>query len=660
MDEIPSGRVTISEGFWASRLLLNASKSIFHQWEQLEASHCIDNFRLVTGEMEGFREGWFFSDSDAYKWLEAASNIYLHWPSDKLAGLMDEFVALLERAQEKDGYLFTYNQVNFPAEPRWQNNLIEHELYCHGHLIESGVAHFQATGKKTALDLAVRAADLLVRDFLETSSWKTSGHEEIEIALLRLFELTGRGHYLELARAFMERRGKLLPIPLYVLLQNASVNQRKKVVQARREEYLSSHPEHSTFQLPADNAARTSRLMKFRWQVSALSGKYFQMHTPIRKQAVPVGHSVRFAYLQTAVAKLYRQDNDETLLPALVKAWDRMVTRRMYVTGGIGSLPELEGFGRDYELDPEFAYAETCAALGSLFWNWEMSLITGEARYTDLFEWQLYNAASVGMGASGEEYLYNNPLLSHGSITRRSWFLVPCCPSNLSRTFASLGKYIFSARATEVWVHQYIGCTAELDPGAAVKISLRSGLPWEGNVHLELELRSPVELTFWLRIPSWTEGYTLRVNGEAVEAPNRTSRTSSASTASGYDPRLSWYLPVTRNWLPGDSIELDFSMPVTLRKANPRVKSCRGKAAVTRGPLVYCLEGLDNPGVDLFASSVDPSTLRSVFSPSLLGGTQIIEGKTLEGGSVRFIPYFLWANRGESQMTVWVGTGNRV
>ena len=653
MKELSPRLVSLNDPFWHTRQQVNAEHAIFHQWQMLEDSHCIDNFRLAAGEKDGFREGWFFADSDAYKWLDAAARICSLWPSDELIRRMNGLIGLLGRTQMDDGYLFTYNQVHFPTE-RWDNLMIEHELYCHGHLIEAGVSHYEATTEKPLLDIACRAADLLVRDFLDASPDRTSGHEEIEIALLRLYQVTGRGHYLELARQFLERRGQLSPFAPIIFRQNSNVNKHIRFVHEQRNAYLKEHPEYAIFTLPPDNFAKKPRTAMIRWQLSGLNGKYFQMHAPIRKQFVPVGHAVRFTYLETAIAMLYRQDADQTLLPALQKAWERMVTRRMFITGGIGSLPALEGFGNDYELDPEIAYAETCAALGSLFWNWEMALITQDARYSDLFEWQLYNAAAVGMGLAGDTYLYNNPLVCRSGVTRRAWFQVPCCPSNLSRTWASLGKYIFSTEDKELWIHQYIGCQTEMNLGTVVKIELQSNLPWDGIVRILLNPEASTDFTIHLRIPSWVERYVIRINKEPFPIRVHSSTIFKEMPASGYDPRQAWFLSINRAWSAGDVLEIEFEMSITFRRASPLLRGHKNKVALTLGPLVYCLESLDNPGVDIFTEQLDPSSLRKMFSPTLLEGTVICTGKTTEGKDLTFIPYFLWANRGESQMTVWV------
>ena len=651
----------ITSGFWHDRLEVNARRAIFHQWDQLEASGCIENFRIAAGEVDGFREGWFFADSDAHKWLEAASRIYASHPTPQLATLMDDFIALLARAQQPDGYLFTYNQIHFP-DVRWKNLQIEHELYCHGHLIEAGVSHYEATARMDMLTIARRAADRIVADFLGKGTDQTPGHEEIEIALLRLYQVTGHKPYLDMARQFIEQRGRNPLFALSIIRQNSSVDSRGKCVQQRKQEYIAAHPEIKPFQLPPDNDSKKPSNSKLRWYASALSGKYFQQHSPVRKQTVPVGHSVRFGYLETAVAMLARESGEKSFIPALEKVWEHMVTRRMYVTGGIGSLPGLEGFGNDYELDPEYAYAETCAALASMFWNWEMARLTGEAKYSDLLEWQLYNASAVGMGLDGTSYLYNNPLTCRGGVTRKPWYAVPCCPSNLSRTWADLGKYIYSVKGVqslptlhnsqnELWIHQYISSQYEND---FAKIELHSELPWTGKAKITVTPISSAEFTLNLRIPSWcgTETSHIACNGELV--PVSSALQPREKTASGYDPRESGWLNIQCTWNSGAVIELDFEMPIHLRRAHPKVKEHQGKVAVTRGALVYCLEDIDNPNVNILNGKVDTTSLQPVFDESLLGGIMKIEAKSTTGHPLTFIPYHLWGNRGESTMTVWV------
>jgi hypothetical protein len=645
----------IQSGFWHKRLEVNAGRAIFHQWEQLEASGCIENFRIAAGQAEGLREGWFFADSDAYKWLEAASRIQAAHPNPRLAALIDNFIQLLAETQAPDGYLFTYNQVHFPAV-RWQNLQIEHELYCHGHLIEAAVSHYEITGRTDLLAIARKAADRVVADFSGRGPAFTPGHEEIEIALLRLHQVCpGDTTYLDMARQFVEQRGRTSGFALSIFRQNLDVNRRSAAVKRKKQSYLAAHPDFEPFHLPPPNAAPQPRGTALRWFASVLSGKYFQQHAPVREQTVPVGHSVRFAYLETAVAMLARETGDSLLLPTLEQAWERMVTRRMYVTGGIGSLPVLEGFGRDFELDPAFAYAETCAALASLFWNWEMAQLTGHARYSDLFEWQLYNAALVGMGLDGTAYLYNNPLACRGGVTRQPWYAIPCCPSNLSRTFEDLGRYVFSTSDHSLFVHQYIGC--RLDPDTNLGLEMETGLPWDGRVRIRVSGPPPADpraATLRLRQPSWAGEMRVRVNDETPLAFPAEPIPAGDPTASGYDPRPSIFRPLQRIWQPGDEIQIAFDLPIRLLRAHPRVRGHAGKVAVTRGPLVYCLEDLDQPDLELFTARIDPASLTPVFDPDLLGGVAVLRGCTQGGQPLAFIPYYAWGNRGPSQMTVWV------
>ena len=643
-----TSQTRITSGFWYEHLETNAASAIFHQWSQLEASGCIDNFRIAAGEKEGFREGWFFADSDAYKWLDAAARIYASHPDPRLADLMDGLIALLGRAQVPDGYLFTYNQVHFPGT-RWVNLQIEHELYCHGHLIEAGVSHFEATGRTDMLAIARLAADRIVEDFADRGPAYTPGHEEIEIALLRLYQVTHRTPYLEMARQFIERRGRTQFFGLFLQRQLASVGKRRAYVREQKGAYLAAHPDYSPNRVPPGNFAKKHANSALRWQASALVGKYFQQHAPVRRQHVPVGHSVRFGYLETAVAMLVRETGDTSLLPALQHAWDRLVSRRMYVTGGIGSLPELEGFGNDYELDPEYAYAETCAALASIFWNWEMACITAEAKYSDLLEWQLYNAAEVGMGLDGTTYLYNNPLTCLGDVTRKPWYAVPCCPSNLSRTWADLGQYICSSGSDELRIHQYVSSTSTSDLAG---VEIHSGLPWNGKVQITVNPPPLAEFTLSLRMPSWSRKTSVKVNGELVPYSNQYP--ALPPTACGYDPRLSTWLPIRRKWSVGDVVEVEFDLSIQIYRTHPKVRGQRGRLALGRGPLVYCLESTDNPRFDIFNPNLDPASLQPVWDEGLLGGIIKIEARTKEGNPLTFIPYHLWANRGESQMNVFV------
>lgn len=641
------------QNFWRYFQRINRTISIFHQWDQLEASGCIDNFRILAENKPVFREGWFFADSDAYKWLEAASRIIKTDPNTRLIALVDQLIALIRAVQEPDGYIFTYNQIHFPGT-RWVNLHIEHELYCHGHLIEAGVSHHQATGKNDLLHLARLAADRIVADFMGKGPTYTPGHEEIEIGLLRLFEITSHPPYLQLARQFLKQRGRDQLFTLHLLSQNIHTEKRSALVKHAKQRFSADHPEYTTNKLPPKNYAKKASTSRLRWYTNALSGKLLQQHCPIRKQAVPVGHAVRFAYLKTASAMLSRFDSDSSLVPILENSWERMVSKRMYISGGIGSLPEIEGFGRDYELDPELAYCETCAALGSIFWNWEMAQLTNQACYSDLLEWQLYNSALVGMGLGGNNFLYNNPLASHGSITRKAWFAVPCCPSNLSRTIENLPHYAYTRIAEQLFIHQYFDSDIEV---LGYKVAMRSNLPFLNQVSLTIYSPSPIRINLSLRHPSWSPQVNILINDSLYET--FFNEAISINTASGYDPYHSNWINLDRVWQPGDTIKLIFDMPITVHHANPRVKGHRGKVALSHGPILFCLESIDNPHVDLFNVQLDSHSIQAVMG-SINGFTcNVLQGLSTRGEALKFIPYFLWANRGESQMCIWI-KGNKI
>jgi DUF1680 family protein len=650
MEEIRTKNVRIRGGFWGPRLEMNARKAIHHQWDQLERTGCIHNFRLVADDAEGIRMGLFFADSDAYKWLDAASRVIASHPSEKLKERIDNLIDLLRRTQSKDGYIFTYNQYFTPAV-RWQNLQIEHELYCHGHLIEAGVSHYVATGSNSLLDIAIKAADLLVRDFSDAGPEGTPGHQEIEIALIRLYQVTNNSSYLNLAEHFIEQRGRIKPFITHILAEKKRIEKRSKKVDEAQGAFFSAHPEYvGQFQLPDDNVNLKPPWGVQRWFLNTASGKYFQQHAPVREQTVPVGHAVRFAYLETSIAMLYREQEDSTLLSTLEVAWDHMVTRRMYVTGGTGALPNIEGFGRDYELDPVYSYSETCAALGVILWNWEMTLITQSAKYADLTEWQLYNAAAVGLGQDGTSYLYNNPLSCRGEVTRQAWFKCPCCPSNISRIWADLGRYAYSFNQDGFWVHQYIGSSVTSDEGLGLETE--SGFPWDGKVTITLAMDASSDFTLNLRIPSWCDDLSMMLNGESIKY-NSPLASARPRTASGYDPHGSWYLPLNRSWSPGDKIEIEFGMGIRIRTTHPRVRATRGQAAISRGPVVYCLESIDNPELDIFDLKIDPGSLDNEYLDDLFNGVTVLHGRTRDGSELTFIPYYAWANRGESKMTVY-------
>ena len=644
--------VPITGGFWDQILKLNAETAIFHQWDELEKSGSIENFRIAAGQSEHFRTGFFFSDSDAYKWLDAACRISIHRPSPALQERINQFAGLIRQAQAEDGYLYTYNQILFPDQ-RWIALQIEHELYCHGHLIEACLSHDAAFPEDSLLPVAIKAADLICEVFLDQPAQQQPGHQEIELALLSLYERTGDQRYFEMAGQFLDRRGRDRGHAFRLLNATIRSSQRGKSVEKREKAYQAAHPELTPFTLPPMNEAPSSLGINLRFLGSTLSGKYFQTHQPIVDQKEAVGHSVRFGYTMAAETRLLRMGGapSEDFAPQEA-LWQEMVTRRMYVTGGLGSLPVLEGFGNDYELDPKLAYAETCATIASLFWDWELLNATGKTRYADLFEWQLYNAALVGVGQNGQCYLYNNPLAADGHLTREPWFRIPCCPSNISRVFAALSGYLYSHDGSTLTIHQYVTSRMENDTSSPIQLAMESGLPFEPTVTFTI-LNCQPEASLKLRIPGWADGVTLQVNGSPVEVPLETPEP--VPTAGGYSPFDGRYLTLPGPIQAGDTLTLQFHQSIRALQADSRVRLGAQDTALALGPIVYCAEDLDNPGIDLDQIVLDiPS-----FAPqptSELAGIPSLVGKDKEGHPIRLIPYFAWANRGRSKMRVFFKT----
>lgn len=643
--------VNITGGFWGEKQKLNAGHAIFYQWQKLEATRCIDNFRIAAGLKSGFREGFFFSDSDAYKWLDAASRIMIHFSSTELLKLVNDFIDLLAKTQRSDGYLYTYNQILFPGQ-QWVDLQVEHEFYCLGHLIEAAVSHFEATSETKLLVIAEKAADLLVRDFSDSLPDYTDGHEEIELALIKLWKTTDRIEYLALAKAFLERRGTIRFFPFKMAAQVLDSGRRMQQVAKKRQVWLQDHQDHNTFKLPERNKNIVPFWAAPRFALSALSGKYNQQHRPVADQDKAEGHAVRFCYLKTAEAMLAQIAGQENRIKPLREIWTQMVTRRMYVTGGIGSLPLSEGFGRDYELDPEVAYAETCAALGSMFWSHEMANLTGEAPFEDLFEWQLYNAASVGIARDGCSYFYNNPLTSHGEISRAEWYDIPCCPSNLSRVWASLGKYVCCFDHAEIRINQYFTSETLIDAQRQITLQMDSELPWGSKVKLRFRMEQAASFDLVMRLPAWAEGCRILLNGEEVKISTSAALPGDAA-ANGLDFFAARWMRLSRRFDPTDEIELCFDMPIRLIKQDQRLPRCGGKVAVICGPIVYCLESVDN-SADIMNVKLKPDSLQVELDPNLLDGTWVIHGVDINGECLTFIPYMLWANRGKSEMTVFV------
>ncbi|MBU2648004.1 glycoside hydrolase family 127 protein [bacterium] len=645
--------IQIRDDFWSARQRVNSENAIFHQWEQLESTGRLDNFRKTAGLMQGPHQGFFYNDSDVHKWAEAAACILGDSDNSLLRDLLAQYTDLVIQAQAPDGYLFTYNQLNFPTQ-RWQNLQIESELYTLGHFIEAGIAANRNLGDQDLFRAVQKSADLITDVFDKASVLMTPGHQEIEIALFRLYQATGNTLYVEIAEKFLERRGRTRLFGYHLFRQFRSQVKRSRQV-ARRSTEQTGDPALG-FDMRETLSGKEPPLIGLRANLQFLTGRYHQQHVPIRQMTEPVGHAVRWTYLQTAVAMLYRETGDLSLLATLEESWEQMVQKKMYVTGGIGSLPVVEGFGRSYELDNEFAYAETCAAIGSIFWNWQMTLATGDARYADLTEWQLYNAAAVGIALHGRAYLYRNPLQSAGGLTRKPWFGTACCPGNIARLWAQLGRYLVSADKTGLVLHQYIGCEADIpmeENADPVRLRISSGLPWEGKVTVSLSQNQPRAFCLKVRIPGWADSWQVMVDGDVLQSGKRGS--VSSPSAGNHFFFESFYLELNRTWDRVTTIEILFGMPVVFHQSPAEVKTNRGKTALSRGPVVYCLEDIDNPQAGVPQAVINrQQVIRHRYIVNLLHGVVILEGKDTTGNSLVFIPYYGWANREPSKMQVWV------
>ena len=614
MQPLPVASVRIDDAFWSPRTRTNREVSIPHNLQEIRRTGRLANFLKAAGKMPGEFEGIFFNDSDVYKWVEAAAFSLATNPDPKLEADLDEVIAAIAAAQQPDGYLNTYYTLCEPGN-RWTSLRHRHELYCAGHLIEAGVAHHQATGRRTLLDVAIRLADCIDGVFGPTEQGKRRGcpgHEEIELALVKLFRATGKRRYLQLAQFFIDVRG--------------------------------TEPNVFTAEVTDPNE-------KFDPSV-------YQAHKPVREQTEVVGHAVRAMYLYSAMADLFAETGDRSLLNALERLWVSLVSRRMYITGGIGSTARHEGFTSDYDLPNESAYAETCASIGSVLWNHRMLNVAGEARFADVMELALYNGVLAGAGLDGATYFYVNPLRSRGGIARVPWFGCACCPPNVARLLASLGGYIYSQSDDALWVHLFIGSTAKTTVGGQdVTITQETRYPWSGGVRLTIDAAAPVRFGLNVRIPGWCAKTAITVNATKARFT-----------------RENGYACIRRTWAAGDTVDVSLQMDAVLMEANPHVEADFGKAAIMRGPLVYCLEEAEN-GRDLFAITLPKrAELSTEFREDLLGGVAAVTAPALAADdagwadalyrsrrkpgetprTVTAIPYCCWANRGAGEMIVWM------
>ena len=614
---VPVNAVTIENGFWAQRREVNVSKSIPSMGKLLEANGRMDNFRRLVGKSTAAQRGPVYSDSDVYKWMEAAGFVLQSGERPELRTSVDKIAKDVIAAQEPNGYLNTYFVREHAAE-RMEPKTQEwgHELYNMGHFLQGATAYYRATGDRTLLNAGIRFVnDFLLPDFGPGQDKKPlySGHPEMELALVELYRMTGDRRHLGLAG--------------YLLAGDSRIHAKP----------------------PWDDV-------------------YHFCGTPFTSRTHLEGHAVRAMYACCGAADYYLETGDPAYWNTLNVLWKDLVTSQMYVTGGVGARSDGEAFGDPFELPNARAYGESCAAIGNMMWNWRMLAATGESKFADVIERALYNGINSGMSLDGTLYCYRNPLAfdpSHGDKIRNEWYDTTCCPPNLERTLASLPGYFYSTSGDGIYLHLYDNSELDwhLHSGVGLKVRQKTNYPWDGRVEIILTPAEPTEFTFFLRIPGWTDSAQVGVHGKAV---------------AGATPGQ--YLPIRRRWSAGDVIRVQFNMRPQLLEANAQIAENNGRVAVQRGPLVYCLEQIDQPeGVALkdVALNLGPKSnvqFQEEFQKDLLGGIIVLrhaaaeyvesaerslyfrysnEARRSKPLSLTFIPYYAWANRTATPMQVW-------
>ncbi len=617
-----------------------------YQWDALndripeaDPSHAIENIRIAAGIVQGEFYGMVFQDSDVAKWLEAVAWALCQKPDPQLEKTADELIELIAAIQWDDGYLNTYFTVKAPGE-RWTNLAECHELYCAGHLIEAAVAFFQATGKRRLLDVVCRLADHIDSVFGPGDGQLHGypGHPEIELALMRLYDVTRQPRYLTLAKYFVEQRGAQ---PHFY-----------------DEEY--------------EKRGKTSHWNTYgpAWMVKDKA--YSQAHQPLAEQQTAIGHAVRFVYLMTGVAHLARLSQDEGKRQDCLRLWNNMAQRQLYITGGIGSQSSGEAFSSDYDLPNDTVYAESCASIGLMMFARRMLEMEADSQYADVMERALYNTVLGGMALDGKHFFYVNPLevhpkslagnhiYDHVKPVRQRWFGCACCPPNIARVLTSLGHYIYTPRADALYINLYIGNSVEIPVGEqTLRLRIDGNYPWQEQITVTVDSPQPVQHTLALRLPDWCDAPQVALNGEIIKVNAQKG-----------------YLHLPRRWLEGDTITLTLPMPVRRVYGNPLVRQQAGKVAIQRGPLVYCLEEADN-GAELhnlwLPKDSDFSVFegKGIFAHKMLIQTQGIKQTAPDAAqqplwrydaspalrqpqTLTFIPWFSWANRGEGEMRIWV------
>ena len=613
--EVPFTQVHLDDNFWSPRIETNRTVSIPSAFKECEKNGRFDNFAIAGGLMKGEHRGDFsFDDTDPYKIIEGASYSLAVKYDGKLDHYLDSVIHIIAAAQEPDGYLTTCvtNQCTrlsgWWGTHRWEK-INSHELYNSGHLYEAAVAHYRATGKRTLLDVAIKNADLVCQVFGpgEGQIHRPSGHPIAEMALVKLYKVTGDEKYLQTAKYFVEETGR------------------------------------------GTDGHKLS--------------EYSQDHKPILQQDEIVGHAVRAGYLYSGVADVAALTHDTAYFNALTRIWENMAGKKLFITGGIGSRPQGEGFGPNYELNNHTAYCETCASIANVYWNHRMFLATGDAKYADVLERALYNGVISGVSLSGDKFFYDNPLESMGQHERQHWFGCACCPGNITRFMASVPYYMYATQGNDVYVNLFIQSKADIETESnKINVEQTTGYPWDGKISIAVTPEKEQEFALRVRIPGWAQdapvptdlysftdkaqAYSISVNGSKVNAKQ-------------YDG----YATLVRNWKAGDVVEINLPMEVRRVKANDQVEDDRGKLAIERGPIIFCLEGQDQADSTVFNKFIpDGTPMEASYDAGLLNGVMVLSGTAKEidrNGKIKdvpfkAIPYSTWNNRGADQMAVWI------
>ena len=633
--------VKLNAGLLAQKNKLVRKEVIPYQWQALndelpdtEPSHAVENFKIAAGRSEGEFQGMVFQDSDVAKWLEAVAYQLTVNSDPELEKRADEVIDLIGEAQQEDGYLNTYFIVKEP-EMKWKNLAECHELYCAGHLIEAAVAYYKATGKDKFLNIMQKNADLIESKFgPEADKLKGyPGHQEIELALIKLYEVSGKEKYRDLAKFFIDQRGK---DPFY-------------------------------FDQEWEERGKIDHWDDFHQNVKR---DYYQAHAPVREQKEAAGHAVRALYMYSGMADVARVTGDQSLIGACKQLWDNTTSKQMYITGGTGSSVQGESFTFDYDLPNDTAYTETCAAVALVFFAQRMLHLEKKGEYADIMEKALYNGALSGMSQNGKRFFYVNPLEvqpevceqredhKHVKPTRQKWFGCACCPPNLARLLASIGSYIYSQNEEQLFVNLYADNQSEFEfKGQNVEVSQKTNYPWDEEIEIKLKAEKEVEFELALRIPGWCRKAALQLNGKNIDLTEIIE---------------AGYAKIKRKWQ-NDRIKLILKMPVEKIYANPEVREDIGKVSLQRGPIVYALEEVDN-GKNLPAVYLaDDAELKAEYKEDLLGGVTVVKGSAYKldkdsfGSSlystqkpefkqieIQAVPYYTWDNRESGEMLVWL------